>query len=124
MTEPQDFETTTATLLAALREKLGVRANTLQDARTPAKRLLPRRVFKSYEVLQRAEPFLAHPKLARTVDASALATATKDLRAYLDGIDLADRRKGWWLSLAGSLAFNLLALSVLVIVVLIWRGIL
>ncbi|MDU9004000.1 hypothetical protein [Sedimentitalea todarodis] len=124
MTEPQDIEATTTALLASMREKLGVRANTLQGARTAAKRLLPRRVFKSYEFLQETEPFLAHPKLARTVDVSELAAATKDVRAYLDGIDLADRRKGWWLSLAGSLAFNLLALCVLVIAVLVWRGIL
>lgn len=123
MTEPQDFEAIAAALLVSMREKLGVRANTLQDALTPAKRLLPRRVFKSYDFLQKAEPFLAHPKLARTVDVSALSAATKDLRAYLDGIDLADQRKGWWLSLAGSLVFNLLALSVLVIIVLVWRGI-
>lgn len=122
MTEPQDFEATTTAVLAAMREKLGIRARTLQAARTPAKRLLPRRVFKSYEVLQKAEPFLAHPKLARTVDASALTAANSDVRAYLDGIDLADRRKGWWLSLAGSLAFGLIALSVLVLVVLNWRG--
>lgn len=122
MTESQEFETTIASLLAVMREKLGIRANTLQGARTPAKRLLPRRVFKSYEVLQKAEPFLAHPKLARTVDAVALAAANKDLRAHLDGIDLADRRKGWWLNLAGSLAFGLIALSVLVLVVLSWRG--
>ncbi|MEY8827353.1 hypothetical protein AB9K34_02875 [Sedimentitalea sp. XS_ASV28] len=124
MTEPQDFETASAGLLALMREKLGVRARSLRDARTPAKRLLPRKVFRSFETLQKAEPFLAHPKLARTVNTTEIAAATRTVRDHLDAIDLADRRKGWWLSLAGSLAFNLLLASVVLIVFLFWRGIL
>ncbi len=124
MTEPLDIEATIAALLVSMREKLGVRAHSLQGARMSAKRLLPRRVFKSYEFLQKAEPVLTHPKLARTMDRAAFEAAVKELRGYLDGIDVADRRKGWWLSVAGSVAFNLLALAVLMIVVLVWQGIL
>jgi hypothetical protein len=122
MTDPQELETEIAGLRAAMREKLGVRAGTLQQAHTSAKRLLPRRVYRSFALLEKAEPYLAHPKLSRTLDHKALTAAQADPRAYLDGIDLADRRKGWWLSLAGSISFNMIALSVLVIVVLVWRG--
>lgn len=124
MTEPQEFETVSAGLLVLMRDKLGVRARTLREARTPAKRLLPRKVFKSFETLQKAEPFLAHPKLARTVDPTAIAMASKALRSHLEAIDIADRRKGWWLGLAGGLAFNLLLACALLLVLLSWRGIL
>lgn len=122
MTEPEQIEAATAEVLSLMRDKLGVRAGSLRQADVKARRLLPRRVYRSYVMLEKAEPFLAHPKLSRTLDAGALSAANRDVRAYLDGIDVADRRKGWWLSLAGSLAFNLIALSVLLIVVLVWRG--
>lgn len=124
MSQPQDIQATIAELLSAMREKLGVRAETMHDGRTKAKRLLPHRVFKSYDVLQKAEPFLAHPKLRLTLDDVALTAATKDVRTYLDDINLAERRKSWWLNLAAGVAFNLLAFAVLLIVVLVWRGIL
>jgi len=42
--------------------------------------------------------------------------------AHLSAIDVADRRRGKLLSLAGALAFNLLAVAVLFIVWLWWRA--
>jgi hypothetical protein len=41
---------------------------------------------------------------------------------YLLGIDVADRRYGRRLALAGRIAANLIAVFVLVLAVLIWRG--
>lgn len=122
MTDPQELETATTEVLTAMREKLGVRSSTLHKAHTKAKRLLPRRVYRSFVYLEKSEPMLTHPRLRQTLDMKALKAAQKDVQTHLEGIDVADRRKGWWLNLAGVLAFNLLVLIALVIIVLVWRG--
>lgn len=122
MTDAQTIQTEMSQTLEKMREKLGIRAASLTEAQGKARRLMPRGIYKGVKVLAAAEPFLNHPKLRQTVDIDTLTKATTDLLSYLDGIDLADRRKGWWLGMLGGLSFNLIALSVVLLVVLVWRG--
>lgn len=87
-----------------------------------ARRRLPRRVYRQGLRLAEALPLLEHPKLRLTVEEKPLRGAARELRAHLEQIDLADRRKGFWLGILGSIGFSVLAVLALLIVVLRWRG--
>lgn len=110
------------TLLALFRNKLGVRAKTLGQAHKKAGRRLPKRLRTQGQTLAQAEVWAVHPKLSRRLDPKAVERAFEDVSAHLSAIDVADRRRGKLLSLAGALAFNLLAVAVLFIVWLWWRA--
>ena len=122
MTEPATPAGLIAATMILLREKLGVRGATLAAALHRARHSLPRHVYRRGLILAEAEPLADHPKLSLTLDAPALAAAAQDVRAHLDSIDLADRRKGWWLGMLGGLSFNLILFVALLIGVLVWRG--
>lgn len=123
MNEMQDIAAKVETIQDLLSEKFGMRKRALPKMLRRVGRRVPRRVRKQAQVLAQAEGLAAHPKLVRRVDRAAVSQAFDEVRTHLRGIDVADRRKGIWLSLAGSVAFNLLAVGVGVIVVLLWRGI-
>lgn len=107
---------------AALREKEGIGGRDLDAALRKGRGKLPRRILKQGQLLARAAPMAAHPKLALTLDHEGLRKAGTEILTYLDGIDLADRRKGWWLGMLGGMAFNILVLIAILIAVLMWRG--
>lgn len=94
----------------------------LDAALKRARRRLPRRIYRQGMRLAAALPLLDHPKLRLTVDEKPLRGAARELRAHLEQIDLADRRKGFWLGVLGSVALSILAVATLLIVVLRWRG--
>lgn len=122
MSEPDQIENQIAQTMELLREKLGVGGRDLNTALSRAGHRLPRRIRHQVRKLAQAEPLASHPKLCRTLDAAGLSSAAHEVRAHLKTIDLADRRKGWWLGMLGGLAFNVLLAVVLLIGVLIWRG--
>lgn len=122
MANEQDIQDQVTLCLTMMREKLGLRAADMTQALPRARRRLPRHVYKGAVALAAAEPLLVHPKLRLTLDTVTLSKAARDLQAYLDDIDLKDRRKAWWLGVLGGVSFNLIALAVVVIVVLVWRG--
>lgn len=105
-----------------MHDRLGTDARSLVRALPRARRRLPRRIYRQAQTLARAEPMATHPRLRRTLDDARLGAAASEVRAHLEKIDLADRRLGWWLGVLGGLVFNLLALTVLLVVVLRWRG--
>ena len=72
--------------------------------------------------LARVEELSQHPRLSMTLDEEKLGRSAADLRDYLEAIDVADRRKGWWLGMLGGLAFNMILFFVLLLAVLRWRG--
>ncbi|MBE1283931.1 MAG: hypothetical protein GJ676_11530 [Rhodobacteraceae bacterium] len=109
-------------LRLALRAKEGVGGGDLKSALRKARHRLPRRVRKQAQKLVQAAPLAGHPKLCLTLDHADLRKAGTEVLRYLETVDLADRRKGWWLGMLGAMAFNILALIALVIAVLIWRG--
>ena len=51
-----------------------------------------------------------------------LGKAAGALETHLKSIDLADRRKGFFLGVLGTMAFNILLLAALLFAVLRWRG--
>lgn len=87
-----------------------------------ARRRLPRRVYRQGRKLAAAVPLIEHPRLRLTLDEKPLRGAAREVRAHLEQIDLADRRRGLWLSILGSIGFSLLTVIALLVVVLRWRG--
>ncbi|WP_050603279.1 hypothetical protein [Ruegeria sp. 6PALISEP08] len=122
MSQDPDIQTRIAETVALLRAKLGVRDKTLEASIRKAKRRLPRRVYKQAMVLARSEAMAAHPKLRLVLDTPKLNHASEVVQGHLSAINLADRRWGWFLGMLGGLAFNLLALTTLLLVFLWWRG--
>lgn len=122
MTAPQPIDDDIAATAALLRDKLGAGGDSLAAQLRKAERRLPRRLRRQARLLAEAEPLARHPKLCRTLDAPALSAAAAELRAHLQAIDLADRRRGWWLGVLGGLAFNLLLFAALLLIFLRWRG--
>ena len=124
MSNELDIDTMEQQALAALRNKLGVRARTLQQAMKRAGRRMPKDAHRAAGVLIAAQASAAHPKLARMQDWSAVEAASQTLHTHLEKIDPQERRKAAILSMLGAQAFNVLAVFALVIALLMWRGLL
>ncbi|WP_424831087.1 hypothetical protein [Ruegeria sp.] len=122
MSNDTDIQTRIAETIQLLRKKLGVRDKTLAASVRRARRRLPRTVYKQALVLARAEAMMDHPRLRLVVDTPALQKASDDVQTHLRSIDLADRRRGWVLSVLGSIALGILVLGGVIIFVLRWRG--
>ncbi|TDE41129.1 hypothetical protein [Antarcticimicrobium sediminis] len=117
-----EIENRIAEIAELMRAKLGGRGTTLRAVLRKARPQLPRRIRSRAKLLAEAEPFAQHPQLRLTLDAGALERAASEVEAHLKAIDLADRRKGWWLGMLGGLAFNVLLLTAVLIALLRWRG--
>lgn len=102
--------------------RLGIRGATLDTRIRKAGRLLPRRIRRDAELLVRAADFAEHPKLARLIDPTEQRRAHRDCKKYLEQIDGTERLVRMVLALLSANAFNLLAVTALVIAVLVWRG--
>ncbi len=102
--------------------RLGVRGHDLSQALRRTGRLLPRRVRAQAGLLVAAQEQAGHPRLARQVDPAAVAVAHAAVVAHLSAIDAADARRGRMLSLAGVIAFNLLAVAAGFVFWLWWKG--
>lgn len=122
MTGPQRTAEDIARIRALLQDKLGASGASLAAGLRKVRRRLPRGIHAQARALAAAETLAGHPKLCLTLDTPALARAATQVQAHLERIDLADRRRSWWLGMLGGLAFNLLALMALLIGVLVWRG--
>ncbi len=110
-----------AEITALMHARVGGRGTTLHAVLRRARHRLPRRIRAQAARLAEAESFAAHPRLRLTLDAQALDKAASEVETHLNTIDLADRRKGWWLGMLGGLAFNMLAFLALLLAVLVWR---
>ena len=113
-----------ADVAALLKEKLGAGGTTLARLAPKTRHRLPWRLRTHLTTLTRAEPMAAHPKLSLTLDPVATRAAVSELRKHLEAIDVADRRKGWFLGVLGGLVFNMILLVTLLFVIARWRGIL
>ncbi|WP_171125473.1 MULTISPECIES: hypothetical protein [unclassified Ruegeria] len=122
MQKTVDIQTQIAQTVQLLRDKLGVHGKTLTESVKKAKRQLPRRIYKQAMLLAQAEQMAAHPKLRLVLDTPKLARASEEVQKHLGGMNLADRRMGWFLGMLSSLAFNLLVLSALLLAFLRWQG--
>lgn len=87
-------------------------------------RRLPKKVRVAAEALVQATEMVKSPKLMNRIDDELVAEAYDICLRHLNGIDVADRRKGVVVGIAASIAFSLLAVLVLMLVVVWWRGLL
>ncbi|UWR23179.1 hypothetical protein [Sulfitobacter sp. S190] len=122
MMSDRDMAAKVAQVQALLHEKFGVKACTLAKAVRRTGRRVPRGMRARMRRLVAADTLARNPKLARQIDPAEVARDFEAVTAHLRAIDVADRRRGWWLSLAGSLAGNLLIVAALFIGYLWWRG--
>jgi len=102
--------------------QLGLRKGRLSRRLAKAGRRLPTGVRKDIALVAEAEEMARNPRLALRLDTTTIDPAFDRAAAHLRAIDVADRRKGLFLSILGGVAFNILAVIVLLIVVLRWRG--
>ncbi|WP_439522218.1 hypothetical protein [Marivita sp.] len=116
------IKTNAETLRSLMAKRLGLKRGSLSRRLIKARRRLPAGVRRDIGVIAEAENMAANPKLALRLDADATHGAYDRASTHLKAIDVADRRKGIALSILGSMAFNILAVIVLLIIVLRWRG--
>lgn len=106
-------------LLAA---RLSLKHGSLEERLRRAGRRLPARIRAQGQIVAEAEALSAHPKLARRIDASAVARAHAEVRDHLKAIDAAYLRRGAFLGVLGGLAFNALLFAALLLAFLRWQG--
>lgn len=105
-----------------MEERLRVRGTGLGEKLRKGGRLLPRRVRSAAEVLQTGAVMAQNPKLWAQVDQQSVAQAYDTCVRHLGGVNHKDRRKGAVVGVAASVAFSVLAVAVLLLAVLYWRG--
>lgn len=102
--------------------QMGIRGKSLEAQLRKAGRSLPRKVRLAAEHLVNSAQLERHPKLARLIDAAQTEAAYEICQQYLHGLNVNERRKAGVISFLTTNAFNFLAISVLLIAVLRWRG--
>ena len=103
-------------------DRLRVRGRDLGAQIKKAGRLLPRRVAREARYLAEAATFQQNPKLARMIDAAKADQAHQTVRAFLNSVDPAERRKDRILGILGIFAFNFLLIAGGIITYLWWQG--
>lgn len=122
MSTGTDYFSRSERLVTLINDRLGVNAKTFPTAFQKVRRRLPRKIQLQGDVFVKGLAQMGHPRLRQTVDMSRLEIAENAIREYLESIDVADRRKGWWLNLLGGIAFNVLAVIAILLIFLVWRG--
>lgn len=122
MMDAKDIAGKVAAVQELLTLKFGIKHARLEKMLARAGRRLPKRVQTQIRTLIAAEQQAGHPKLSRLVDETAVRQAHDAVMAHLREIDVADRRKGKLLGLAGAVVFNLLLVVVAFVGWLWWRG--
>lgn len=121
--ETQDSITARATRVqSALDGAFGVRAKTLSRALRKTGRRLPRRLRKDAGLIVAAQNLGGNPRLLRQADTRALDAATERVVSWLDTVDRADARRGYWIGIGAMIGFNLLAVLGAVVVWMWWTG--
>lgn len=107
---------------ALLEQRLKASGPTLEARIKRAGSKLPRKVRDAAEALVQATQMAENPKLMRQIDFEAVAVAYDICVRHLNTVNRADRRRGMLLDAGARIAFALLAVAVLVVGVLYWRG--
>ena len=109
-------------LRALMAKQLGLSRGSLTRRLAKAGRRIPSGVRRDISIVAEAEKCAKNPKLAARLDPMSIKSAYDRASVHLRAIDVADRRKGFALSILGSIAFNILLVIFLLIVLLRWRG--
>lgn len=118
----ESIEDKAAEIADLMKERLGIRGKDLTEKLRHTGRMMPKRVKHEATLLVEALVLAENPKLSRMIDHERLAVAHQTCVAFLESVDVADRRKGVMLGILGSLVMALLVVAALVISVLKWRG--
>lgn len=103
-------------------ERLGAGGKTLSDKLKKAGRHLPRKVRSAADVLANAASMAQNPKLLLQIDHDAVSSAYDACVKHLMTVNPNKRRMDRLVGIAASVAFSVLAVVVLAIAVLRWRG--
>lgn len=122
METPETINARVARLESGLNEAFGVKAKSLEKALRKTGRRLPRRLRTEAGRIVDAQGMGGNPKLAKRIDSVALDVAEARLSEYLSSIDRADARKGRLISLAATIAFNVLIVIAAFIIWMVWTG--
>lgn len=122
MDRNETIEAQAQDLRELLAKRLGLRSGSLAQRVVKAGRQLPVGVRNDIAAVAEAETMAQHPKIGRRMDPKSTLAAYERAAAFLQAIDVKDRRKGLLLSMLGSAAFSLLAVIALLVIVLRWRG--
>ncbi|QPM92122.1 hypothetical protein [Pseudooceanicola algae] len=105
-----------------LQKKLHRRRGNLSGLMRRAGRRLPARAHRAAGEIAAAQELALNPRLARTLDAGRLKAPVRVLDEAVATYDPGKERLDFWLSVLRSLAFNLLALAVVLGLLARWRG--
>lgn len=122
MLDAKDITRKVETVQDLLTAKFGLKRRPLAQMMKKAGRRVPGKLHRRAQVLIDAQALGGHPKLARQMDVAAIEQAYAECVAHLEAIDVADRRKGRVLGIAGAVVFNLLFVLVGFIAWMWWRG--
>lgn len=121
MIDPKDISAKAQALQDRLKETYGVRAKTLESALRKTGRRLPRRLQKQAKYIVESQSLAGHPKLSRFIDHAAVNQTFDAISEHLDAVDPAEKRKDYWLTIAGTLALCVLILGAAFVSLLVWR---
>jgi hypothetical protein len=103
-------------------QRLGVRGRSLEDKLRRAGRRLPKAVREAATYLADAAEMAKSPKLLVRVDEAEVARAYDICLRHLNKLNRGERQKTALVGVAASVAFALLVVTVMVITLLYWRG--
>lgn len=122
MSQNRDIISLVQEVQSLLTAKFGIKQAALLKMMRRAGRRLPRRIHRCARELDAAHQQSSHPKLALQLDKTKAIRAYHEIITFLQAIDVADRRKGQVLSVAGTVAFNILVVIFGFVLWLWWRG--
>ena len=117
---PPDFPGRLTELRRLLRRQLGLQCKPLAGVTARSRRVLPGHVQAALVRLADDEALMQHPVLQVVISSDPHDADVKLVQKHLLGVDVADRRKGWWLGMAGAMAFNILLLATLIGLAIWW----
>ncbi len=94
----------------------------LPNALNAARRSLPKRIYRQGCQVAEALPLLRHPRLKVIPDIAQVGAGVREVTEYLEAIDLADRRRGWFLGVMANIVFSLFLALGGALVLLRWQG--
>lgn len=116
------FQDKAAEVADLMQDRLGIRGKGLAGKLRHTGRMMPKRIKREAAYLAEVCVLAENPKLSRMIDQERVKAAHLSCMAYLQEVDAADRRKGVLLGVLGSLTLATIAVTLLVLSVLVWRG--
>ncbi|TCL10254.1 hypothetical protein BXY66_2323 [Shimia isoporae] len=120
--DAQTLDRKTDEVLLLAKAKFGVRSKSLDKAMKKIGRRVPNWLHKEAAVIADARGLTGHPKLMMQMDHVRVQRAFDSIKAHLETVDRRERRIDRILDVLGSVSFNLIVLTALVILFLRWRG--